>query len=110
MIIEDRIWFNSRHNSYKNVQIALGLYLSLIPLHYVDSDTYDYVRTKELDLVKGKSFLSGEVNRSLQKSLLNPVLSTFSEALVASLSVPDSHTSDAGLKTEVDPTDFGWTI
>merc|ERR1719206_65565 len=38
---------------------------------------------------------------SLQKSLLNPVLSTFSEALVASLCVPDSHTSDAGLRTEV---------
>ena len=43
----------------------------------------------------------GEVNKSLQKSLLNPVLTTFSEALVASLSVPDGHTSDAGLKTEV---------
>lgn len=44
----------------------------------------------------------GEVNKSLQKSLLNPVLTTFSEALVAALSVPDtSHTSDAGLKTQV---------
>ncbi|XP_023322142.1 importin-9 [Eurytemora carolleeae] len=43
----------------------------------------------------------GEVNKGLQKSLLNPVLSTFSEALVASLSVPDSQTSDSGLKTEV---------
>ena len=42
-----------------------------------------------------------QVNKSLQKSLLNPVLSTFSEALVASLCVPDSHTSDAGLRTEV---------
>ena len=41
------------------------------------------------------------MNKSLQKSLLNPVLSTFSEALVASLCVPDSHTSDAGLRTEV---------
>jgi hypothetical protein len=38
----------------------------------------------------------------LQKSLLNPVLTTFSEALVAALSVPDSsHASDAGLKTQV---------
>jgi len=43
----------------------------------------------------------GEVNKGLQKSLLSPVLTTFSEALVASLSVPDSHTSDPGLKTEV---------
>ena len=43
----------------------------------------------------------GEVNKSLQKSLLNPVLTTFSEALVAAIAVPDSHTSDAGLKTEV---------
>ena len=42
-----------------------------------------------------------QVNKSLQKSLLNPVLSTFSEALVASLCVPDSQTSDAGLRTEV---------
>merc|ERR1719150_3526264 len=43
----------------------------------------------------------GEVNKSLQKSLLNPVLKTFSEALVAAIAAPDSHTSDAGLKTEV---------
>jgi hypothetical protein len=44
----------------------------------------------------------GEVNKSLQKSLLNPVLTTFSEALVAALSIPDSsHASDAGLKTQV---------
>ena len=43
----------------------------------------------------------GEVNKSLQKSLLNPVLTTFSEALVAAIAAPDSHTSDAGLKTEV---------
>ncbi len=43
-----------------------------------------------------------EVNKSLQKSLLNLVLTTFSEALVAALSVPDSsHASDAGLKTQV---------
>jgi hypothetical protein len=42
------------------------------------------------------------VNKSLQKSLLNPVLTTFSEALVAALLVPDdSHSSDAGLKTQV---------
>jgi hypothetical protein len=42
------------------------------------------------------------VNKSLQKSLLNPVLTTFSEALVAALSIPDSsHASDAGLKTLV---------
>jgi hypothetical protein len=39
---------------------------------------------------------------SLQKSLLNPVLTTFSEALVAALSIPDSsHASDSGLKTQV---------
>jgi hypothetical protein len=39
---------------------------------------------------------------SLQKSQLNPVLITFSEALVAALSISDSsHASDAGLKTQV---------
>jgi hypothetical protein len=44
----------------------------------------------------------GEVNKSLQKSQLNPMLITFSEALVAALSVPDSsHSLDAGLKTQV---------
>ena len=49
-----------------------------------------------------------QVNKSLQKSLLNPVLSTFSEALVASLCVPDSHTSDAGLRTEVSRIKRSW--
>ena len=49
-----------------------------------------------------------QVNKSLQKSLLNPVLSTFSEALVASLCVPDSHTSDAGLRTEVSRFKRSW--
>jgi hypothetical protein len=44
----------------------------------------------------------GEVNKTLQKSLLNPVLSTFSEALMTALSIPDSsHASDARLKTQV---------
>ncbi len=44
----------------------------------------------------------GKVNKSLQKSLLNPVLTAFSEALVAALSIPcSSHASDAGLKTQV---------
>ncbi len=44
----------------------------------------------------------GEVYKSLQKSLLNPVLTTFSEALVTALSVHvSSHASGAGLKTHV---------
>jgi hypothetical protein len=44
----------------------------------------------------------GKVNTGLQKSLLNSVLTTISEALVAALSIPDiSHASDAGLKTQV---------
>ncbi len=44
----------------------------------------------------------GKLNKSLQKSLLNPVLTTFSEALVAALSVSDSsHALDAGLKIQV---------
>ena len=47
----------------------------------------------------------GEVNKSLQKTLLNPFLSTFSEALVSSLAVQDSHNSDTGLKTQVDTND-----
>ncbi len=43
-----------------------------------------------------------EVNKSMQKSLLNPMLITFSEALVVALSISDSsHASDAGLKTQV---------
>ena len=38
----------------------------------------------------------------MTKSLLTPVLPTFTEALVSSLNLPDdSHLSDAGLKTEV---------
>ena len=40
----------------------------------------------------------GEINKGLQKSLLNPVLTTFSEALVAALTVPDSHSSDPGVE------------
>ena len=44
----------------------------------------------------------GEVNRSLSKQLLGPILPTFTEALVAGLSLPDdSHASDPGLKTEI---------
>jgi hypothetical protein len=44
----------------------------------------------------------GELNRGLTKSILNPVLPAFTEALVSSLSLPDdSHLSDVGLKTEV---------
>ena len=44
----------------------------------------------------------GEMNRGITKSLLQPVLPTFTEALVSSLSLPDdSHLSDVGLKTEV---------
>jgi hypothetical protein len=44
----------------------------------------------------------GEMNRGVTKSLLQPVLPTFTEALVSSLSLPDdSHLSDVGLKTEV---------
>jgi len=43
----------------------------------------------------------GETNKAMQKTLLNPFLPTFTEALVASLTVPDSHTTDVGLKTEV---------
>jgi hypothetical protein len=44
----------------------------------------------------------GELNRGVTKSLLNPVLPTFTEALVSSLNLPDdSHLSDVGLKTEV---------
>jgi len=44
----------------------------------------------------------GEVNKSLSKTLLAPILPTFTEALVSALSLPDhSHASDAGLKTEI---------
>ena len=44
----------------------------------------------------------GELNRGVTKSLLQPVLPTFTEALVSSLNLPDdSHLSDVGLKTEV---------
>ena len=44
----------------------------------------------------------GEVNRKLSKSLLTPLLPTFTEALVTALHVPDdSHHTSPGLKTEV---------
>ncbi len=44
----------------------------------------------------------GEMNRGITKSLLTPVLPTFTEALVGSLNLPtESHDSDVGLKTEV---------
>lgn len=44
----------------------------------------------------------GEVDRSLSKSLLSPILPTFTHALVTALHVPDSsHATDPGLKTEV---------
>eukprot|EP00094_Tigriopus_californicus_P002531 TCALIF_02446-PA protein Name:"Similar to Ipo9 Importin-9 (Mus musculus)" AED:0.08 eAED:0.08 QI:0/0.33/0.2/0.9/1/1/10/0/889 len=43
-----------------------------------------------------------EVNKSLSKSLLSPILPTFTDALIDGLSIPDdSHLTDAGLKTEV---------
>lgn len=43
-----------------------------------------------------------EVNKSLSKSLLGPILPTFTDALIDGLSIPDdSHLTDAGLKTEV---------
>ncbi len=42
----------------------------------------------------------GEVNKSVQTSLLNPLLITFSEVLEGALSVSNSsHASDAGLDT-----------
>ena len=44
----------------------------------------------------------GEINKSLSKTLLAPILPTFTEALVLGLALPDdSHASDAGLKTEI---------
>jgi hypothetical protein len=44
----------------------------------------------------------GEVNKSVQNSLLNPILITFSEVLEGALSISNSsHASDAGLKTQV---------
>ncbi len=42
------------------------------------------------------------MNKSVQKSLLNPILITFSEVLEGALSISNSsHASDAGLKTQV---------
>jgi hypothetical protein len=72
---------------------------------FCESDRYT-VRTRARAVEIFTSLVSmictiGEINKGLQKSLLNPVLTTFSEALVAALTVPDSHSSDPGLKTEV---------
>ena len=40
--------------------------------------------------------------QAVSKAILQPVLPTFTEALVVALKVPDdSHLTDAGLKTEV---------
>ena len=72
---------------------------------FCESDRYT-VRTRARAVEIFTSLVSmictiGEMNKGLQKSLLNPVLTTFSEALVAALSVPYSHTSDPGIKIEV---------
>lgn len=72
---------------------------------FCESDRYT-VRTRARVVEIFTSLVSmictiGEMNKGLQKSLLNPVLTTFSEALVAALSVPYSHTSDPGIKIEV---------
>ncbi len=43
-----------------------------------------------------------ELDRSIFKTLLGPILPVFTEALVTGLNLPDdSHFTDAGLKTEV---------
>ncbi|ESO88896.1 hypothetical protein LOTGIDRAFT_219052 [Lottia gigantea] len=42
-----------------------------------------------------------EVQKGVAKQLLFPVLPQFTEALVQALQLPDSHTSDSGLKTEI---------
>ena len=44
----------------------------------------------------------GEVNKSLSKTIMEPVLPKFTEALVGGLSLPEeSHLTDAGLKTDI---------
>ena len=44
----------------------------------------------------------GEVNKSLPKTIMEPILPQFSEALVGGLSLPEgSHLTDAGLKTAI---------
>ena len=44
----------------------------------------------------------GEVNKSLPKTIMEPVLPQFTEALVGGLSLPEgSHLTDAGLKTAI---------
>ena len=42
-----------------------------------------------------------DIPQAVSKAILEPVLPTFTEALVVALKVPDdSHLTDAGLKTE----------
>ncbi|KAK6177118.1 hypothetical protein SNE40_015285 [Patella caerulea] len=42
-----------------------------------------------------------ELQKGVAKQLLFPILPQFTEALVLALQLPDSHTSDSGLKTEI---------
>jgi len=73
---------------------------------FMDPDTYGVrTRSRAIEIFTTLTNMVctiGEVNRSLSKQLLGPILPTFTEALVAGLSLPDdSHASDPGLKTEI---------
>ena len=73
---------------------------------FLDHETYG-IRTRSRAIEIFTTLTSmvctiGEVNRGLSKSLLGPILPTFTEALVSGLSLPDnSHASDPGLKSEI---------
>ena len=73
---------------------------------FMDHDTYDVrTRTRAIEIftiMTNMVLTISEFNKGLSKSLLSPILPTFTEGLVYGLSLPDdSHASDAGLRAEI---------
>ena len=72
---------------------------------FMEQDKYGVrTRTRAIEIFTTMASMictMGESNKAVSKAILQPVLPTFTEALVVALKVPDdSHLTDAGLKTE----------
>lgn len=88
-----------------SIQVAPSILPDMYQI-FMEMDRYS-VRTRSraieifTTMVKLICSMSG-LNKDIGKSLLVPLIRTFTEALVTALHVPDdSHITDAGLKTEV---------
>ena len=74
---------------------------------FVDTEGRYSIRTRSRAIEIFTTLVSmictvGEVNKNLSKSIMEPILPSFTEALVGGLSIPeDSHLSDVGLKTDI---------